>query len=233
MMIKVKSILSCTDNTRYLGGYKGKNNVFIRSDALISLSEEDVVFLLDNGISTIVDLRSDDEVKNEPCDCKINENFKYYHCRIYGNGRIPKDAESVPISYFNMINDKKTILEVMKVLVNVEGGVLYYCTAGKDRTGIISALLLLLAGVSRNDIVADYEISQEYLCNLLKLFSENNKNVDINIVTPKPEHMNKFLDMFFNKYNSIEEYLFEIGLSNEEISKLKNKLISFMKGEIL
>ena len=65
MMIKVKSILSCTDNTRYLGGYKGKNNVFIRSDALISLSEEDVVFLLDNGISTIVDLRSDDEVGEE------------------------------------------------------------------------------------------------------------------------------------------------------------------------
>ena len=121
----------------------------------------------------------------------------------------------------------------MKVFANSEGGVLYYCTAGKDRTGVISALLLLLAGASKSDILADYEISQEYLCNILKLICENNKDIDINIVTPKAEHMEKFLDMFHKKYNTIEEYLFQIGLSNDEIANLKNKLINYIKGGIL
>ena len=58
-------------------------------------------------------------------------------------------------------------------------------------------------------------------------------NIDINIITPKAEHMEKFLDMFHKKYNTIEEYLSQIGLSNGEISKLKNKLISYIKGGII
>lgn len=228
-----KSLLSNTFNTRYLGGYVAKNNIFLRSDALINVSEDDIKLLLESGIKTIIDLRSDDEVRNKPCDFKVNKNFKYYHCKIYGDGRLPKNVESVPISYFEMVDEERTIFNVMKIFANIEGGVLYYCTVGKDRTGVISALLLLLAGVSKTDILADYQISQEYLCNILKLICENNKNIDINIITPKAEHMEKFLDMFHKKYNTIEEYLSQIGLSNGEISKLKNKLISYIKGGII
>lgn len=45
--------------------------------------------------------------------------------------------------------------------------------------------------------------------------------------------MEKFLDMFHKKYNTIEEYLSQIGLSNGEISKLKNKVLSYIKGGII
>lgn len=143
---------------------------------------------------------------------------------MYGDGYIPESIEEVPISYFNMVDEQKTILNIMRVFVKAKGGVLYHCAAGKDRTGVISALLLLLAGVSKTDIVADYQISRIYLDYILQQFSKR-KNVDINIITPKIEYMDKFLDMFQKKYNSVEEYYSKIGLSDSEIMLLKKKLV--------
>ena len=51
---------------------------------------------------------------------------------------------------------------VFKTIVNAPGGVLFHCTAGKDRTGVVSAILLTLVGVSDEDIVYDYAISREF-----------------------------------------------------------------------
>lgn len=224
-------LLSNTLNTRDLGGYTigcGKvtaYKAFLRSDVPIEVSDNDIKILLSNNITTIVDLRSDDETQSKPCAFKNHKNFEYYHCKIFGDGYLPKSIEEVPVSYFKMVDEQKTILNVMKVFAKANGGILYHCTAGKDRTGVISALLLLLAGVSKADILADYQISQLYLSSMLQQFCRSNKNVDINIITPKMEYMKKFLDMFQQKYNSVEEYFSHIGLSGNEIMTLKKKLI--------
>lgn len=128
-----------------------------------------------------------------------------------------------------MVDEQKTILNTMRVFAKAKGGVLYHCTAGKDRTGVISALLLLLAGVSKADILADYQISRLCLGSMLQQFCKSNKNFDINIITPKIEYMEKILDMFQQKYNSAEEYFSQIGLSASEIMKLKKKLIDCVR----
>ena len=224
-------LLSSTLNTRDLGGYPtdcGRvttYKAFLRSDLPVYVSDDDVDLLLSNNITTIVDLRSDDEVQCKPCALKNHKNFEYYHCKIYGDGYLPESIEEVPISYFKMVDEQKTILDTMRILAKSKDGVLYHCTAGKDRTGVISALLLLLAGVSKTDILADYEISRLYLDSMLQQFCKNNKNIDINIITPKGEYMGKFLDLFEQKYNSVEEYFSQIGLSGSEVMKLKRKLI--------
>ncbi|MGL4772704.1 MAG: tyrosine-protein phosphatase [Clostridium sp.] len=224
-------LLSNTLNTRDLGGYRtnvGKTtryNSFLRSDLPVSASNKDIELLLTKGIRTIVDLRSSEEVKRNPCAFKENESFQYYHCKIHGDGRLPESFEVVGDSYFEMVDEQKSILKVVKILANEEGGVLYHCTAGKDRTGVISALLLMLVGVSKEDVLADYEKSQENLSELLKGFCEENKHVDINIITPKREHMKRFLEMFYEKYTDAEAYFTTIGLSYSEIVRLKEKLI--------
>lgn len=228
-------LLSNTINTRDLGGYPidcGRTTVykaFLRSDAPIQVSDEDIELLLSNNIRTIVDLRSDDEIQSKPCALKNHKNFEYYHCKIYGDGYLPESIEEVPISYFKMVEEQKTILNIMRVFAKAKGGILYYCTAGKDRTGVISALLLLLAGVSKTDILADYHISQVYLEPMLQRFCKSNKNVDINIIMPRIEYMEKFLDMFQQKYNSVEEYFSQIGLSGSELMQLKSKLTDCVK----
>jgi protein-tyrosine phosphatase len=83
---------------------------------------------------------------------------------------------------------------------------------------------LLLAGVHKIDILADYQISQVYLGPMLQQFCRSNKNVDMNIITPKMEYMEKFLDMFQQKYSSVEEYFSQIGLTDSEVLQLKAKL---------
>ena len=225
-------LLSNTLNTRDLGGYpivSGKvttYNVFLRSDVPIKVSGDDIKLLLSKNITTIVDLRSDGEVQSKPCALKNDISFEYYHCKVHGDGYLPESVEAVPDSYFDMVDEKKTIVNIMRVLSEAKGGVLYHCTAGKDRTGVISALLLLLVGVSKIDILADYQISQAYLGSMLQQYCKSNKNVDVNIITPKAEYMEKFLDMFLQKYNSVEEYFSLIGLNDSEVLRLKMKLIN-------
>ncbi|GCD10386.1 tyrosine-protein phosphatase [Clostridium tagluense] len=225
-------LLSNTLNTRDLGGYpidcrkSTTYKVFLRSDVPIEVSDDDIELLLSNNITTIVDLRSDDEVQNKPCALKNDKKFEYYHCKAHGDGCLPASAYAVPNSYFEMVDEQKTVLNIMRVFAKAKGGVLYHCTAGKDRTGVISVLLLLLVGVCKTDILADYQISQAYLGSMLQQFCKSNKNVDVNIITPKIEYMEKFLDMFQQKYNSVEEYFSQIGLSDSEVLRLKTKLIN-------
>ena len=228
-------LLRNTLNTRDLGGYpidyrkETAYKVFIRSDVPVQVSEEDIELLLSNNITTIVDLRSDDEVQRKPCALKDCKYFQYYHCKIHGDGALPKNVEAVSDSYFEMVDEQKTVLNIMGIIAKAEGGVIYHCTAGKDRTGVISALLLLLAGVSKIDILADYQISQVYLSSMLQQFCKTDKNVDINIITPKTEYMEDFLDKFHEKYNSVEEYFSRIGLSDSEVLRLKSRLINSVR----
>lgn len=66
-------------------------------------------------------------------------------------------------NYYCMLENDDAITNIFRTMANSIGGVLFYCQEGKDRTGVISALLLLLAKVSDIDIYADYEISNVYL----------------------------------------------------------------------
>lgn len=61
------------------------------------------------------------------------------------------------------LKNQRRIQEIFKILANAEGGVLFHCTAGKDRTGVIAALLLGICEVSENDIIANYEVTNTYI----------------------------------------------------------------------
>ena len=110
-------LLSKTLNTRDLGGYlisSGKvtsYNVFLRSDLPIQVSSDDIKLLLSSNITTIVDLRSDYEVQSKPCALKNDINFEYNHCKVHGDGYLPKSVEDVPYSYFEMVDkDRKSVV---------------------------------------------------------------------------------------------------------------------------
>ncbi len=108
--------LSNTLNTRDLGGYPidcGKvtrYNVFLRSDVPIQVSDNDIELLLSNNITTIVDLRSDDEVQSKPCAFENDKNFEYYHRKMYGDGCLPASVDDVSDSYFEMVDEQKLYL---------------------------------------------------------------------------------------------------------------------------
>ena len=82
---------------------------------------------------------------------------------------------------------------IIEAAMNAKSNVLYFCNAGKDRTGVVSAILLTRLGYDREYIVADYMKSAENLRETLEAFVKSRPNVDLNVITPQPAYMLDFL----------------------------------------
>ncbi len=90
-----------------------------------------------------------------------------------------------------MIDEQMNI--ILETILNTTSNVMYFCTAGKDRTGVVSALLLKRLGVSENIIVEDYMKSKENLLDMLTSYVKDHPEVDINIIIPQEENIRKVL----------------------------------------
>lgn len=219
------------NNLRDLGGYPAANGEVtawercLRGDVPTGLSETDVDWLLDRDITTVIDLRHEDEIKYQPDELKFIPGFIYYHCNLAGGGLLPNCENDVAASYFRMLDEKNGVGEVLRMIARTPGGVLFHCTAGKDRTGCIAALLLSLAGVSRADILADYQVSETYLANLLSMMKERAPELAALWGRSKSEYMEGCLDLLADKYGSVLEYLKAAGLIEAELELLRNKLL--------
>ena len=101
---------------------------------------------------------------------------------------------------------------------------MFNCTAGKDRTGVVAAILLLHAGVCDEDIMENYVLTKEYGKGRLELVHKNFPELDMNIVTPCKMFMEEFLRLFRAEYDDTDTYFRMIGLNDEEIKALRDKL---------
>ena len=86
----MSSLLQSTNNTRVL---PTGTNRYYRSDFPENLTDKEIQWLLDNNITTIIDLRSDEELLKKPCSLKEIEAFRYYHLPVTGGGDTPKSLE--------------------------------------------------------------------------------------------------------------------------------------------
>lgn len=201
----MKSLLKTTQNTRDLGGYRTMTGTLTKAESI---------------------LRSD--VQNYPCD----EDFAYYNFQIDEGSGVPETVEAVPHSYMN-IAKAKAMPEVFKCIAHATSGVMFNCTAGKDRTGVVSAILLLHAGVSDKDIIENYVLTKEYGKERLELVHKNFPEIDMNIVTPCEWFMEEFLRLFREEYGDTTQYFKELGLDAEETQLVREKLCCKWKQEYL
>ena len=217
-------------NLRDLGGYvvqDGKTTQFgrfLRGDAPTGLPPEEIQALTDLGIRTAVDLRSEEETRKHPCSLKDAAGIAYIPIPFAVGNRSPKTREEVPEIYMEIAADFPAMRQIMRAISHAEGTVLFFCAAGKDRTGVVAALLLLLAGVGRNDILADYQVSYTYIrsriADLLKKEPERPPFTGRSDM----EYMDAFLDRFEAVYGSASDYLQTIGLTPGEVELLRMKL---------
>ena len=164
-------------NLRDLGGYEAAEgratawNRVYRCDCPRDLTEDEWEQLRNLGIRTLVDLRSTFECAEKPVEAP--EGFTYVHCPFLWEEKNPRDPheasrkflESLSLDYGYMMErclDRAatTLDAITRALPN--GGVAFFCTAGKDRTGMVAACLLRLCGVGDDDIVADYCQTEVY-----------------------------------------------------------------------
>ncbi len=184
----MSSLFKSTLNTRALpvGDMR-----YIRSDAPLSLNEEEIQWLLEQNITTLVDLRSAKELELKPCPLQKRKEFTYYHLPVTGGGDTPKSREHLHQTYAGMVDGQMEI--ILDTICNADSNVLYFCTAGKDRTGVVSALLLKRLGASEEVIVEDYMRSKENLMDMLTSYVEVHPEVDIDIIIPRKENITNIL----------------------------------------
>lgn len=215
-------------NFRDLGGYASSNGtitrwgVFFRSARLDRATDADIETMKALGIHTILDLRMPDEVKRHPDRMRADSGFGWQHhslLDIKGDNlkEMMTEPDKIPLMstmYQFMLTENPTgfrrLFEQIADRLQL-GPVLFHCTAGKDRTGLIAMFLLSLCGVSKLDILADYQVSATYIS---ELFPEDVTGSD-------PNHMLKTLEFLNENYGGPVEYLRKIGVSEEALGVIR------------
>ena len=185
----MSSLLKSTLNTRALptGDLR-----YIRSDFPGNLSDDEVLWLVNNNITTIVDLREEKEYKVKPCRLETEKGFTFFHMPVTGGGDTPSSPEAVAETYLGMLDAQMDT--IISTIMNANTNVMYFCGAGKDRTGVVSAVMLKKLGYSDQVIVDDYMETKENLMGFLTAYVREHPEVDINIITPNAENIKKVLE---------------------------------------
>ena len=170
------------------------NLKYIRSDVPMHISDEEKEWLLENNITTIVDLRTDEERIRKECPLSKDKRFDYYCMPVTGGSTIPESVDGVSESYIHMVDAQ--LQRTIDFMRNVDSNVLYFCNAGKDRTGVVSAILLWKAGMSMEYIIDDYMKSKWNLKEMLETYAKQNPEIDIRVITPHERYIREFLEWY-------------------------------------
>ena len=236
-------------NARDLGGLPTKDGKMtrygaaVRSEAPRSITEKDIEALKAYGIKTVIDLRGAEEIERHPSLLCGDESIDYHCCPAFdesvafaARGKIPfTENFDMAAKYIEMAERRKSwVCNVMTVIAGSEGGVLFNCAMGKDRTGIIAALLLGHAGAYEVDIVADYSVSDQYLAPVYeRIFESMRRDMSEReiekylpfFLTP-PDNMRRLLKHLKDTYGGVTEYLRGCGLGEDTLSRLRAHMIA-------
>lgn len=182
------SLLQSTANTRPVLPDSFR---ILRSDAPIAPTQADIAFLLDHSVTLLIDLRSEAECLRRPCPLEADARFDYRHLPVTGGNAMPASPEDVPHSYLRMVDAQMAL--ILRTIRETQSGVMFFCTAGKDRTGVVSALLQRAHGLSHEEIAADYVLSGSHLQEQLAAFRTLHPEIDPRIYTPQAAYMEQFL----------------------------------------
>lgn len=219
-----------THNTRDLGDRnlnsenRIKPNRFVRSDFPRIVTDTEKKFLLEHNIKTIIDLRNFETVHQSPNAFMDDPRFS---CGIVPLSSVDfhrlESEEDMIKSYIRMIENESAISVIFKTMANTRDGVLFHCEGGKDRTGIIACILQLLAGVPDEVIIQDYLKTNDYLKDII---IKAHRIIPDYLASSRPEYIKSVLDYIRDRYENVENYLFYIGLTEEQIERLKSKLLN-------
>jgi protein-tyrosine phosphatase len=229
-------------NVRDIGGYgtvDGRTTrwgILFRADGLHRLPPDAQARLHAQGVKTVVDLRRSDELEAAPNVFAKSSQVTYHHMSLLID-KPPVVVENLRslIDIYRIILDERQdqVRTVLSTFAAPEGlpGVVH-CTAGKDRTGVIVALILGLCGVPHDTIVADYALTSTYLG---EAFMEEARQRAVKrgfiweqyqpMVTCPPENMEATLHHLDTTYGGFEAYADHIGFAEEQIRRLREALL--------
>ncbi|KAF9006632.1 protein-tyrosine phosphatase-like protein [Cyathus striatus] len=247
-VINVRDLGSYVSQTR--PGHVTKPHYLFRSAELGGITDDGKSRVKELGITAVYDLRSETEIRKYNSPLPSIDGVEIVHIPVFQTADYSPEMMA---KRYQLYASGKTeaFMELYAQILDHGGhsfghilrhvrdkpnsGCLFHCTAGKDRTGIIAAILLKLVGVADDDIARDYaltrigrEPAREMIMKRLHkepLFASNNEAA-LNMFTCRHETMLAFLQLLQDKYGGVEEYIRRyVGLSDEEINTIRDRLL--------
>jgi protein tyrosine/serine phosphatase len=232
------------------GGQTARGRL-LRADNLQELTPSDVAALVrDIGVSTVVDLRSSNELKSEgpaPLDA-VPEVRHAHHPVLPERGtntdmiaaalltKAEQDRSRYPADpvcghYLGYLEDRPDqVAGALRSIAHAEGAAIVHCAAGKDRTGVLVALALTVAGVTPQAVVADYAVTAErsdaIVARLLRspTYAQDIASKPAEAHRPRAETMAAFLEQMDARYGGTQRWLTDHDVSDEDLRLLRVKL---------
>lgn len=230
-------------NIRDLGGYETADGLvtsfgrLLRSDGLQKLTDKEWKRLKEFGIQTVLDLRSRAEIEVNPD--RVPEGIKWIHCPLQRaqidlndvTGSAAKAfAGSLTEGYVNMVKDNGDLLAaaLIELTSGLErGAVLFHCSAGKDRTGVLASAVYFMMGVEAEDIIADYEVTYTYnkrgINRMLERLGEEAREKMLPFMMSDPPNMERLLEYY--KEIELPQYLKQYGRSDKICETLRCRFL--------
>lgn len=245
---RIISLQGC-GNFRDLGGYETADGRTIRwrrlfrSDALVWLTPEDVATLHGLGLNLIagLDLRTPDEVNVNLPRVVYDNGTRHLHFPFFvmagsDKARVKEAAyglgPAAGESYLYLLEQAKPCFHGVMTFLADETSYpsAYYCAAGKDRTGMMTALLLRLLGIPDEQIIEDYALTQapteeRLLARFEALGRDPAELPDRAGMAASPATMEHFLTGFDRLHGSVEEFLLSCDLQESTLERVRQNLL--------
>ncbi len=244
-------------NFRDLGGYPAagarqvKWHKLVRSGYLSDLTDQDLQKLVDYGINVVIDLRSKSEVQSFPD--RLNSHIKYINLPIFQDDQTESGASLERIyqlyarsdqggfqqmmrSYRKLVTDPHAQQAYQRFFSLLEkygknGGILFHCSAGKDRTGMCALLLLATLGVDNEVVRKDYLLTNPASKSRIEWRRNEAKKMHLgrnfvqsveDLASVRDEYYDQLVGMLEYQYGGIIQYLkTEIQMTKEQRSNLQ------------
>ena len=237
-LIKELALINCRElgSMPLSGGKTFRKGLFIRCGSPEWLNADEIREVKDYGIKTVIDLRAPKEIEDCGNPYKDDPNVKFYNIPLFnGNPNDTKDATMDYIrthtlgDYYVIIAEEmaNSLVEILRLLLNSESVTMFHCAHGKDRTGVVAALLYLICGASRENIILNYKVSYDYLKDFLEPFMRKMPDDLKHCLRSDAHNMETFLDYIDAKWDrDVTKFLCANGLTADEIEAIRTKCIA-------
>jgi protein-tyrosine phosphatase len=237
--------LEGASNFRDLGGYPARDGrqtrwgVVFRSDALHWLTASDLVALQEYDLRTVLDLRTYEEVARSGPGPLDRQGVGYFHLSVLDreggeSAGVPAPAgDDLAERYLWYLDvGKVALVEALATMADRRHHpVVFHCSAGKDRTGVLSALLLALLGVDHETIVQDYSLTAAAMDRIVARLRQDSRDAArLDAAPPSrlvidPWTMTRFLQLLEEHHGGALAWSLGAGLDGEAVARLHDLLL--------
>lgn len=231
-----------TLNTRDLGGLPligggtTLHGKLLRSDAPFELTETDIEMLARLPVTTVVDLRQEYELARDPSRLAGRPGFAVHNVEVWGHiedaGDTPADKYDITAFYLAALDCAPgAFAQTVKLLAEADGAALFHCTAGKDRTGLVAALVLEAVGVDRSTVIDDFALTHDRIDPLRRRLLADAEQRGIarsdfeRLLGATPDLIAPALAHLDSRYGGAVAYLGAAGVSDATFAALHRKLV--------